>query len=89
MSFTKGPWQVDLELSDNAHIAINIPNQDGVVLLERHVAGKDQEDLPNAHLIAAAPELYELLHECIYNATGPQGLFDDIKKVLAKARGES
>lgn len=61
MGFTKGPWNIDLNLSDEKHFVIDIEKRDGVILLERHVAGKDQDDLPIAHLIAAAPEMYEVL----------------------------
>lgn len=48
-----------------------------------------EEDIANAHLISCAPELYDLLDECRYNASMPKGLLADIEKVLAKARGES
>tara|TARA_R100000544_G_C2163311_1_gene28695 strand:+ start:44 stop:325 length:282 start_codon:yes stop_codon:yes gene_type:complete len=45
----------------------------------------------DAHLIAAAPEMYEIL-ESIYNAACYTGTYssemDQIKALLAKARGE-
>ena len=48
----------------------------------------------DAHLIAAAPELYEALHRLVYSpyregTPSHKKLEDDGKAALAKARGES
>ena len=46
---------------------------------------------PNARLIACAPELYEWLEYClgmVDHGHGPPN-WDEIRKVLAKARGET
>ena len=43
----------------------------------------------NAHLIAAAPEMYDMLHSIENDADQiPTFLWDKIQAVLAKARGE-
>ena len=48
---------------------------------ENHVA--------NAHLIAAAPELYETLEEVIRISDRKHDAWDKAKAALAKARGEA
>ena len=46
-----------------------------------------EEFIANAHLIAAAPEMYRMLKE-IQEAHAEMDLFQDIEELLAKARGE-
>lgn len=51
-----------------------------------------EEAKANAHLIAAAPEMYEALYGLYYGAaiTGDDSEWvDDVGAILAKARGES
>jgi len=90
MSYTKGKWE-----------AISVPfenNSDYVVLdgktlcsVKKHF-GKEQAQA-NAHLIAAAPDMYEAL-EMIYNlALGYTDVPKDevanaIRPILAKAEGK-
>ena len=52
--------------------------------------GSEETDA-NAHLIAAAPDLYEALERCLQMITTPNGPpdWDWVRSVLAKARGES
>ncbi len=43
----------------------------------------------NAHLIAAAPELYEACEQALHNSLDlPNFVVDVLEKALAKARGE-
>ena len=77
--FTPGPWVV----SGNA--TINKKPKGWIA----SVSNTDRK--ANAHLIAAAPDLYEVLEEARVflvhlNATG--SLIDQIDEALAKARGE-
>ena len=53
------------------------------------VEDTDEEGIANAHLIAAAPDMYDLL-STIENDNGqvPEWLWDKIQLTLAKARGE-
>lgn len=65
MSHTPGPWTVSElmfggEVSEH-HIFI----EPDVAVIERKVAGHDQHDMANAHLIAAAPQLLEALERLI------------------------
>lgn len=63
---TPGPWHVsEINASgelDEFHIFIE-PN---VAVIERKVAGSDECDMPDAHLIAAAPELLAALESILY-----------------------
>ncbi|MGB2063575.1 MAG: hypothetical protein ACPHUL_00370 [Marinomonas gallaica] len=88
--FTKSEWRVEPFVNGNAYeIAYN---DDGEVIAEYVY------DLPDAHLIAAAPEMYDLLEKVksaqeladneIEHSDNLHELYDDIKKLLAKARGE-
>lgn len=62
---TPGPWTVsELDASGEVseyHIFIE-PN---VAVIERKVAGHDQHDMADAHLIASAPQLLEALEEML------------------------
>jgi hypothetical protein len=66
---TPGPWKISDELTDDCHIVIDLGPNDGCVLIERQMPGHDSQDMPNANLIAAAPEMLEelkfLVETCI------------------------
>lgn len=81
--FTKGPWWLSgkgtIRAGESAWVA--------------HCSWHNKE--ANAHLIAAAPDLYEALYEIFYYQGGADSVVDDeyvmerAKAALAKARGES
>lgn len=58
---TPGPWTVSELDARGDPSAFHIFIEPGVAVIERKVAGSDQCDMPDAHLIAAAPELLEAL----------------------------
>lgn len=93
--FTSGPWEIE-------GYAIEGPAYPGDPKRPTIMGGEDREwcvaivqtdhEKPyeaNAHLIAAAPELYEMLSS-IENDNGsiPQGFWNEMQRVLRKARGE-
>lgn len=82
--FTPGPWQIN-----GSHIYTEDPKR--AVIAQVFNPGKSADAYPlieNAHLIAAAPELYEALEYCIKQI--PEfGDVPGIKAALAKVRGES
>lgn len=79
--FTKGEWRVERFVNGKGfEIAFN---DDGEVVADYVYSEHD------AHLIAAAPDMYEMLESLRedYGLLTPVG--KDIDKLLAKARGES
>ena len=101
--FTIGHWVVKEEEEDKNYLRVRgtrlghkfkIANVDttnyhepNTVLYEK----EKQEAIANANLIAAAPEMYEMLKECLDDELemhGTTSLSDKISKLLAKARGE-
>jgi hypothetical protein len=100
--FTKGPWRVDpLNWGDvqDAEGALEIASTSDTVLIGGEKPERDEQKA-NAHLIAAAPELYELLVCCNdYLSNIPREseggddyareLMRDVLSGLAKARGET
>lgn len=93
--FTKGQWVTDIDQHDE-------PNQD-IVISSNHMnickvhiddccTMHNKELKANAHLIAAAPQMYELLEVIMNILNGEDALSevssDDIAKLLTKARGE-
>lgn len=80
--FKNTPWKVYANDFTNAWIS----NSEDVT-----VALAFKDSVEHAHLIAAAPELYEAL-EAAANSSGFQYMFsetrDKINTALAKARGE-
>ena len=84
--FTKGPWVVS---ANKAFFDIGPEDKNGHNGLGEHVCiGVMFKDEANAHLIAVAPEMYEMLESLRenYGANDPTGI--EIDKLLAKARGE-
>ena len=86
--FTPGPWRLDAD----SHIrATNDDRHTTIALIPPNFHSADIWDA-NAHLIAAAPELYAVL-EYVRDVLGPHGGWADdskrmIEAALAKARGE-
>ena len=85
----QGSWDWVVYTEDDPNIEICQTFHDGT--------DENEEGEANAHLIAAAPELYEALLKCLmlledYGAGEPDScareLFDEVCAVLAKARGE-
>lgn len=100
--FTKGPWigfnngkWADCgawsvgndEASSYSDVAVNAG--DMTICLVVSDSWNDEEMESNAHLIAAAPDMYDVL-STIENDDGtiPEWLWDKIQITLAKARGE-
>lgn len=80
--FTKGPWKVQ----DDGYGLIGVAFRKGYGVLVGH---KDNESISNSHLIAAAPEMYEMLEHILLEPYGREDLSNErIEKLLAKARGE-
>jgi hypothetical protein len=88
--WTPGPWVTGIDSDVYAEgecdtwIAVGPQSYDAVALVvNEHIKG-DAEVSINAHLIAAAPDLYEALVEmCNWH-----GITDKSRAALAKARGE-
>lgn len=92
--FTKGPWR----LGDKSHYGyFNIGSENGFVVIAEENYGAPYIDVSDedAHLIAAAPELYEALAETERYFSDEDGLDEAeydyrhrVRAALAKARGE-
>jgi hypothetical protein len=87
--FTKGPWVIDDYgniIPENGKDARDCIRAGGLALTSN--AG---EPMYNRHLIACAPEMYEMLDSLLqnssFNANFPEE-FERIETLLAKARGE-
>jgi hypothetical protein len=100
MKHTPGPWQIRDTRSQAGHslkiIERAVPAKDGINTLIAFALLPDRCPSAfawqaNANLIAAAPELLEALEEfveCGPNAGHNQDLVVQVKKAIAKARGE-
>ena len=96
--FTKGEWVVYLD-DDSEQIVIGADsyNKDPSEYFSCHKMMvdcdvDDEEAVANAHLIAAAPDMYEKLKEIleyIEESIGESDGTRSIETLLAKARGES
>ncbi|CAM0014510.1 hypothetical protein VPHK367G1_0075 [Vibrio phage K367 g1] len=82
--FAKGPWVV----KDGVVVCTNRSDSYTRVAYaySGHAIPYTEEVLNNAHLIAAAPEMYELLEFISENPSETNVI--EIRKLLAKARGE-
>jgi hypothetical protein len=87
-TFTPGPWKFYDDSNDGKTHRIEIVAIGKTVARIYHSV--PEEDLPNALLISAAPDLYEALKEIIDTEwIGGKGGFVKARAALAKARGES
>lgn len=88
--WTLGPWRLDAEWGRGAIVSEVITNNESGTDI---VCTFDEADMPadevdaNAHLIAAAPELYEALSDA-RRVVAPE-FRPRIDALLAKARGET
>lgn len=73
--FTKGYWSV--QFGDMVFASDGVNNDQVAVVCN--------EDNKDAHLIAAAPEMYDTLQEYLDGGGLHRG---DVERLLAKARGE-
>ena len=93
--FTPGPWRAD-KLESFGHPVWHISQEDGAPYTPNYSdvcmtcpGEKTAVQIANAHLIAAAPELYEALERCRFDSLNMT--VEDLKFIraaMAKARGE-
>ena len=94
-NWTPGPWMVVVDES-----AAQCPGfpvieaQDYTIVGVEGMFGELETDFANAHLIAAAPELYAVLEACrnhfiLAGWAEDSLLIESIDKALRKARGEA
>lgn len=92
--FTPGPWEIQkyFEPYDDRHPFTNIV-KDNLIVAK---LGLDlcEEFVANAHLISAAPDMYEALRALITDLPSNRDWLDPVveraaKDALKKARGES
>ena len=96
--FTPGPWVISDELRTSINTA---PTEDGsykhIAMVNwckyREYSIEGEEHDANAHLIAAAPEMYEAVEtalECLENKGFARAYVEDLlRNALRKARGEA
>jgi hypothetical protein len=91
--FTPGPWEWDGNVWDYEYYneAPWLEGKDGRVVLSGQIRCSTEA---NAHLIAAAPELYDAVKELLYALQDDEnwrtsGVYEDAESALAKARGET
>jgi len=95
--FTKGDWVIQEgdTFVDGSNIASEL--REGMIpIVEVKYAYLDDEEmteieteqLANAHLISAAPQMYRMLETLINRYPNSPHIQDPVIKLLAKARGE-
>ncbi len=106
-AFTPGPWRVEYETTlvwgncdqeDTSSCGMGYPIAEARITPSGYWAKKPDcfEGEANAHLIAAAPELYEAVLKALSYIENTERLWgitlssgDELRAVLAKARGEA
>lgn len=92
--FTPGPWAINTGAAeDNVYVYVEeIESPHGMVAWAREPGQEMVTTHPDAHLIAAAPELYEALNAIVNRSVSGihmNNLFAKGRAALAKARGEA
>lgn len=92
--FTKGGWSICIDCWADGHVSIDGFEHSAiaVVVSEMDDGSKKEELSANAHLIAAAPEMYEAMQEFVDRVECGEvrsvKTYSKFKAILAKARGE-
>ena len=81
MKYTKGEWKVE---------GFNVFDNDGhsIASCGTYSERKHGECITNAHLISAAPDMYEALKEARLHCSGGTNLISRIDQAIAKAEGK-
>jgi len=102
MNYTKGEWRVyTTQPEKDTPLQYKIVGKDGEICHVKQFGINSVETKANAHLIAAAPKMYEalqyiksLMEKCIYKdadtmdfGAGKLSIEREIAKALAKAEG--
>lgn len=92
--FTKGPWKLqahDNYMGDNDVPPLEIVDCDGEIIACNTSYYPTELDAKYAHLIAAAPDLYEVLSDAVENNMQVENAdwWGKALAALAKARGET
>jgi hypothetical protein len=89
--FTEGPWEVEYDNSDREQWYEVGPAK--VAWSYRYGNHEDDTALADAHLIAAAPDMYEALERLMFRLADFEphyrALFQEGRAALAKANGET
>jgi hypothetical protein len=84
--FTPGPWHV-VGRAEEYNLAVCAPRPGNEDRLDSVLGDEHAE--ANARLIAAAPELYEVVDHLVNGTADIDTIYEDAREALAKARGES
>ena len=91
--FTKGPWEIYYEGSGD-YLVVQSESRDEVCGVSRpdahfmHVGKGAPINEANASLIAAAPDMYELLKAWLHHFGSTNDMSGRTREVLAKAEGK-
>lgn len=89
---TPGPWSISELLADYEVSEHHIFIQPDVAVIERKIEGKDQHDMADARLIAAAPDLLHALEIAVRQNEHDMLMTGDELRVcraaIARAKGE-
>ena len=92
MSHTPGPWKVAENLFGNTasyEVYANVETKSGKGGYTRICQITPRDQKANARLIAAAPEMLEALENCLGFVVAHPQFTEDLRNLIAKARGES
>lgn len=92
--FTAGPWRVFTTTGGNKLVGVGEQTGEGITDCGFGLwGGGDAEAIANAHLIAAAPDLYEALVPLLMRWADPLSIqehhWNAARDALKKARGET
>jgi hypothetical protein len=89
--FTSGPWHTHRsERTDHKGVEINDPVGLTVAYAVKFVPQYAASSAANANLIAASPSLFQALEKALpYIDAREDGIYEEARAALAKARGES
>jgi hypothetical protein len=93
MSHTPAPWTVSELYAGGQVSKYHIFIEPNVAVIERKVEGKDQCDMADARLIAAAPDLLEALQALcsspLHSVAARTELWTEARAAIARATGEA